>query len=317
MNKEKNVVICGNGPSMKEVDYSLLPEEFDVFRTNQFYFETEYFMGKKVSKAFFNPSSIFEQLYTVIQLRERGEYDIDDVVVTRLGFNFLSRLRHDDFDTFFGTLVKDDCFEKIRSLEKFFNFLVYNEIYNNVRFTSGTALVAYAIALGYTNIFICGVDFYRTDGESEYCFSKTNSNILQIYPAFSSHSSHSVSHDMNFDLKCLHFLKENYAINIYSLVRGSLVECEFGLSKEQTSTHLALRTQKPEGFIDDILIPSKQARSKFHKHFMDVAYQEISITRKEIDKHFKKRFRHKVKREIKRIFSHITKLFKFSKKDKK
>lgn len=33
------VVVAGNGPSVKEIDYSLLPNDYDVFRCNHFYLE--------------------------------------------------------------------------------------------------------------------------------------------------------------------------------------------------------------------------------------------------------------------------------------
>ena len=40
---KKPIVIAGNGPSLAQIDYSLLPQDYDVFRCNQFYFEDKYF----------------------------------------------------------------------------------------------------------------------------------------------------------------------------------------------------------------------------------------------------------------------------------
>lgn len=51
LNTDK-VVIAGNGPSLASIDYSKLPENFDVFRCNQFYFEDKYYLGKKIKKYF-------------------------------------------------------------------------------------------------------------------------------------------------------------------------------------------------------------------------------------------------------------------------
>ncbi|EAH6454264.1 alpha-2,3-sialyltransferase, partial [Campylobacter jejuni] len=48
----KKVIIAGNGPSLKEIDYSRLPNDFDVFRCNQFYFEDKYYLGKKCKAVF-------------------------------------------------------------------------------------------------------------------------------------------------------------------------------------------------------------------------------------------------------------------------
>ncbi|EAI2324729.1 alpha-2,3-sialyltransferase, partial [Campylobacter coli] len=51
-NQEKNVLIAGNGPSLKEIDYRRLPDKYDVFRCNQFYFEEKYYLGKNIKSVF-------------------------------------------------------------------------------------------------------------------------------------------------------------------------------------------------------------------------------------------------------------------------
>ena len=45
----KPIIIAGNGPSLKEIDYKRLPKEYDVFRCNQFFFEDKYYLGKDVT----------------------------------------------------------------------------------------------------------------------------------------------------------------------------------------------------------------------------------------------------------------------------
>lgn len=42
------IVIAGNGPSLAQIDYSRLPQDFDVFRCNQY----KYFLEKKIKGAF-------------------------------------------------------------------------------------------------------------------------------------------------------------------------------------------------------------------------------------------------------------------------
>ncbi|MDE5926745.1 MAG: alpha-2,3 sialyltransferase, partial [Helicobacter sp.] len=39
-----NAIIAGGGPSLKQIDYSRLPKNFDVFRVNFFYFEEQYYL---------------------------------------------------------------------------------------------------------------------------------------------------------------------------------------------------------------------------------------------------------------------------------
>lgn len=38
----KKAIIAGNAPSLKNIDYTLLPQDYDVFRCNQFYLEDKY-----------------------------------------------------------------------------------------------------------------------------------------------------------------------------------------------------------------------------------------------------------------------------------
>lgn len=80
----KSAVVAGNGPSLAEIDYSLLPDDYDVFRCNQFYFEDKYFLGKKVKYAFLNFSVILEQYFTYKTLDTNNEYSIENIVISRL-----------------------------------------------------------------------------------------------------------------------------------------------------------------------------------------------------------------------------------------
>ncbi|EAJ8474776.1 alpha-2,3 sialyltransferase, partial [Campylobacter upsaliensis] len=50
----KKAIIAGNAPSLKNIDYTLLPQDYDVFRCNQFYLEDKYYLGKKLKAVFFN-----------------------------------------------------------------------------------------------------------------------------------------------------------------------------------------------------------------------------------------------------------------------
>lgn len=48
----KKAIIAGNAPSLKNIDYTLLPQDYDVFRCNQFYLEDKYYLGKKLKAVF-------------------------------------------------------------------------------------------------------------------------------------------------------------------------------------------------------------------------------------------------------------------------
>lgn len=51
----KKVIIAGNGPSLKEIDYSRLPNDFDVFRCNQFILKINTILVKNAKQYFTIP----------------------------------------------------------------------------------------------------------------------------------------------------------------------------------------------------------------------------------------------------------------------
>ncbi|EAJ6613117.1 alpha-2,3 sialyltransferase, partial [Campylobacter jejuni] len=85
----KKVIIAGNGPSLKEIDYSRLPNDFDVFRCNQFYFEDKYYLGKKCKAVFYNPSLFFEQYYTLKHLIQNQEYETELIVCSNFNLTHI------------------------------------------------------------------------------------------------------------------------------------------------------------------------------------------------------------------------------------
>lgn len=96
----KKVIIAGNGPSLKEIDYSRLPNDFDVFRCNQFYFEDKYYLGKKCKAVFYNTYFFFEQYYTLKHLIQNQEYETELIMCSN--FN----LAHIENEKFFKKLLR-------------------------------------------------------------------------------------------------------------------------------------------------------------------------------------------------------------------
>lgn len=66
----KAVIVAGNGESLSQIDYRLLPKNYDVFRCNQFYFEERYFLGNKIKAVFFTPGSFLSNIIHFIISRE-------------------------------------------------------------------------------------------------------------------------------------------------------------------------------------------------------------------------------------------------------
>ncbi|EAJ3506410.1 alpha-2,3-sialyltransferase, partial [Campylobacter coli] len=131
-NQEKNVLIAGNGPSLKEIDYRRLPDKYDVFRCNQFYFEEKYYLGKNIKSVFFNPGFFFEQYYTSMQLILKKEYFIENIICSTFDLNFIdnSFFLKSFYNWFPEAYLGHEILNKLKD---FYNYIKYNEIYYNQR----------------------------------------------------------------------------------------------------------------------------------------------------------------------------------------
>lgn len=256
-----NAIICGNGPSLKNIDYKSLPKEYDVFRCNQFYFEEKYYLGKNIKYVFFNPFVFFEQYYTAKKLIEKKEYNIENIVCST--FN-LSTVDSENFIKNFNSYFCDAYLghEMLHNIKDFLAFIKYNELYENNRITSGIYMCAIAIALGYKNIYLCGIDFYN-DKNNMYGFDNKKENLLKLNPAFFKKDSVYVKHSKEFDLKALNFLKDKYNVNFYSLNSNNELSKYIPLAPNTDNNFILI--DKDKDCINDVLIPEGRDYYLFKK----------------------------------------------------
>ena len=161
-------MIAGNGPSLKNIDYTRLPKDFDVFRCNQFYFEDKYFLGKKIKGAFFNPSVLKEQYFTAQHLRDTNQYEIEDIYCSILGsFSEIDARVMKELDYFFPSVKKISSY--LETLPMLHQALKYQLFYYGKWPTSGIMMILVAIAQGYKEIYLTGIDFYEGGGD-RLCF---------------------------------------------------------------------------------------------------------------------------------------------------
>ncbi|AJC88165.1 alpha-2,3-sialyltransferase [Campylobacter insulaenigrae] len=260
--EEKNALICGNGPSLREIEYEKLPKNYDVFRCNQFYFEDKYYAGKNIQYAFFNPYVFFEQYYTIKNIIDKDEYDIKNIVCSSFGLESIDSRNLLEFfynyfpDTIFG-------FDLIKQLKEFHSFIKFNEIYNEQRITSGIYMCAFAVAMGYKNIYISGIDFYSNKNQP-YLFKYQTNNVLKLIPEFKNEIKATI-HSKNFDLKALEFLSKTYNVNFYSLNQNSELSKYIKLASIIRGNNDFVIDNKPKDYIDDILLPANNTYKKFKK----------------------------------------------------
>ncbi len=247
----KSVVVAGNGPSLKNIDYSRLPKEFDVFRCNQFFFEDKYYLGKNVGKVFFG-ARICENMYaSYVTLKFNKEYSIDDICSTVSFYDYppllddqvrVKRLRfiqytHDTFET--HDKIKEFLWER---------FAVFGMFP-----TTGMVAVLMAIAEGYTDIYITGIDMYT--GGNVYVYKHDeNSKLNQICPVV---EDPYIFHSRELEEQCLDFVKTFENITIQTISPDNVLQDIFPLAPVQNDSPY-IPEDKPENYLNDIVLTARQ-----------------------------------------------------------
>lgn len=285
---QKYALIAGNAPSLAQIDYARLPvcknqanhknsikstqnpppqpeinneiakqdffHNFALFRVNQFYFEPKYFLGKRVDYAFLTPHYLLENHFTHSFLKFRGEYEIARTIAVTLGFEAADRFYNEHKHCFAYIL---DGKEFLQKLEAFFAFIQFNELHYNARPTSGIYMCAVAVALGFKEIYIAGIDLYQST--QNYAFNEKTPNILLKDPNFGAVGD---MHSLKMDIESLEFLSKHYGAKFYSICPKSPI-CKYIPLAESSDNYANFITQsKGENYTKDILIPNKCAYEK-------------------------------------------------------
>lgn len=208
---KKAVLIAGNGPSLKEIDYSRLPEKYDVFRCNSFYMEDKYYIGKKIKAVFFSINHFFCDYYTMQKLLQNDEYEIENIVCKM--YNFQDRKEkvfRENFKYFFPSAINgyDSFFYKLKKLSNMIDFEKCYEL-KRTEMLTGTYAICCAVACGYKEIYLAGMEFTK-----DYKYLNSGHNYIQ-------HASN--LHDNEYDLSILDFLQKYYDVKIFSVCPKSTI----------------------------------------------------------------------------------------------
>lgn len=250
-------IIAGNGPSLKKIDYKRLPNSYDLFRCNQFYFEESYFLGKKIKAAFFNPGAMFYQYYTAKHLQEKEEYQIDYIVSSEYGNPILYT---PNITEYFIEII-NGYHEFLVKNKKIDSILRFNEFYNSIRTTSGVYMLLAAAVLGYKEIYITGIDFYQED---KYAFDIKKNNLLKVNPTFKNDNPNkNHEHSKEFDLKMMELIKNEYNLEIYTLSPNTILSELYPLAEETNNNFTLIEKEKNATL--DIIFPKKKAIKKYEE----------------------------------------------------
>ncbi|EPW0562669.1 alpha-2,3-sialyltransferase [Campylobacter upsaliensis] len=164
-------------------------------------------LGKKLKAVFFNSCVFFENYYTLKELIKNEEY------TTSLIFcSSHKHLEEKDFLENFKDFYPDSTMghEILSQLEQFYAWTIFNDVYKNRRFTSAIYMCAIAVAMGYKELYLAGIDFYNTG--STYAYTQRE-NLTRIFGDFEKYNGHT----QDIELEALELLKELYDVKIYCL----------------------------------------------------------------------------------------------------
>lgn len=252
---KKPIIIAGNGPSLAQIDYSRLPEDFDVFRCNQFFFEEKYFLGKKIKGVFYNPFILKEQFFTLHHLQKRGEYSVEDVYCN-ITMGLWDRQTWDGKNKNLEENLKFD-FPGVKSTYPFleqmseFNALhKFYALYYEKRFTTSIIMLIVALAQGYREIYLTGIDFYESGGTS-YAFDTKKSGLIDKIPNFGKENFSDDVHEKNVDIKAIQLALQLENVKLYSLNPNTSLSQIVPLAPKIKSFFTL--QDKPKDYINDFI----------------------------------------------------------------
>ena len=259
----KPIVIAGNGPSLKDIDYTRLPKEFDIFRCNQFFFEDKYYLGKEVTGYFFGIQTI-ESLYaTSVFLQEREEYFFQD--------RYFSSVELDK--SYFSTVIS--AFDTCMQYPKIAHFIADYGVVYCLYPTAGILMILTAISLGYTDIYVTGIDFYK--GKELYAFSIENATVLNSSVMdLDKPYSFQRNHTEEMEYKYIELIKSIPGINVYAISPNSTLSELFTLAPVQNDNPY-VPIQKPENHIKDIILSKRQEQEQREQNGIKQRIKNIFI----------------------------------------
>ncbi|MWV67595.1 alpha-2,3 sialyltransferase [Helicobacter saguini] len=256
----RKIIIAGNGPSVKEIDYKRMPLDCDIYRCSQFYFEDKYYLGKKIKGVNSVPFAVYNQFYNLCLLLQNKEYFFEELIMTGMPEEFKSL---DDFKRDYPNAIIG--YKLLERIPAYFNYINFYELYFGQRPTSAVQLCAIAVARGYKEIYVVGIDFYEK-GQYSYFYDFDKTNLGQFLPKYD--ITERECHNKTLDINALVFLQEHYNVNIYSLCPNSPFSKYFPLAPNIDSNFVV--ESKSEHNQTDIIIPNLQHVKSNKNRFKEI-----------------------------------------------
>lgn len=165
----ENILVCGNGPSCKEIDFTRVPSDAKVMRVTQFYFEEKYYAGKRVDYYVEYAKKLTEAYFNVRTIHTKKEYTFN---LENLWFTVLSE-KNPHFPT-----IKS-CTEFIQQTPLIAEFRCFYEYYYGKYLPTGMQAFALAVCLGFKNVYVTGFDLF-SDKDNMHAYPDGEAVIEKI-----------------------------------------------------------------------------------------------------------------------------------------
>jgi len=138
----ESVLVCGNGPSCGDIDFTRVPDDAKVMRMTNFYLEDKYYAGKRVDYYVDYAKRLEQQYFNIRIINKKHEYDID---MENLWWTVLFE-KNPHFPT-----IKS-CTELIQEQPMIAEFRCFYEYYYGQYLPTGMQAIALAVCLGFSYV---------------------------------------------------------------------------------------------------------------------------------------------------------------------
>jgi len=228
---ERPLVIAGNGPSLTKINYKMIPNNSVVFRTNMFFLEDKYYLGKHIDAYFW---SVY---------REELHDTLDNIVTNKI-YNIKSFFYPMNLNNFNGKKERISINEKHTKLftPSYDHWAIMATKPEIARLlmsrplpTTGLQMLAVAMILGYKEVYLVGIDFYQST-DIRYAFDIPDSIKKTIGDVHFKPGYEAGAHSFEYDLFFFNLLRELYPdVKLYSISEHSYISTLIPMAKESNS----------------------------------------------------------------------------------
>lgn len=268
--RSRPVIIVGNGPSLATIDYTRYPDNPLIVRLNNFFLEPYYYVGKYVD---------FVMCATHYKPRLLAYYITLQALIVQQDYIFADRAciatpyeieTYKDENPYYPIVDIHELFTTTPWSSAVHSALYVKEYLSLPHPTTGMSALIALTLLGYTSIYIAGIDFYAGKAmQSAYVYDMESKHNMRVQfrndTTCYMNQDYNISqvHNREFDLACLEWCFERTGGRIRSLCPTSNVLNDIiPLANVKPYSVYFTRTKAEHTFQDYLYIPQNTSKSR-------------------------------------------------------